>query len=140
MWVATDGKRLLRYDARSGRRTGAFPGRPLNHSISLLATPAAVVIDGGHGTLFARDPASGRLIWEAHTAGAVRSIVYTGDRIWTLTTSATRPTDELVALNPGNGRAVARIGLPTAGGVALEAVGRDLWVTDHDGDLHIVHP
>jgi outer membrane protein assembly factor BamB len=140
VWVATDGKRLLRYDARSGRRTGAFPGRPLNHSISLLATPAAVVIDGGHGTLFARDPASGRLIWEAHTAGAVRSIVYTGDRIWTLTTSATRPTDELVALNPGNGRAVARIGLPTAGGVALEAVGRDLWVTDHDGDLHIVHP
>jgi tRNA-splicing ligase RtcB (3'-phosphate/5'-hydroxy nucleic acid ligase) len=29
------------------------------HSIPLLATPEAVVVDGGHGTLYARDPASG---------------------------------------------------------------------------------
>jgi hypothetical protein len=139
-WVATDGNRLLRYDARSGRRTGAFTGRPLNHSISLVATPEAVVIDGGHGTLYARDPASGHLVWDAPMAGGVRSVVYADGRLWILTTSSTKPTDELVALDPGTGRAVARIGLPTTGGVSLQAVGRDVWVTDHNGDLHIVHP
>ena len=90
--------------------------------------------------LYARDPADGRRVWETPAAGGVDSIAYSGGRIWILTTSATRPTDELLALDPGTGRAVARIGLPTSGGVALVAVGSDLWVTDNNGDLHIVHP
>ena len=90
--------------------------------------------------LYATDPATGRALWQAHVAGGVRAALATGGRIWVLTTSDTRPADELVALDPDTGRAVARVGLPTSGGVALQAVGSDLWVTDQNGDIHIVHP
>jgi hypothetical protein len=63
-----------------------------------------------------------------------------GGHIWILTTSASTPDDELVALDPDDGRVIARVGLPTGDGVALRAVGSDLWVTGSGGDVHIVHP
>ncbi len=108
--------------------------------IELVVLPHAIVINGGNGTLYARDRRNGRTVWTAPLPSHLRSAVTVGNRIWILTGSATKPVDELVALDPGTGRAVSRIGLPTGGGVALQAVGSDLWVTDQNGDVHIVHP
>ena len=140
VWLATDGKRLLRYDVATGRRTASFPGRPLMMPIELVVLPHAIVINGGNGTLYARDRRNGRTVWTAPLPSHLRSAVTVGNRLWILTGSATKPVDELVALDPGTGRAVSRIALPTGGGVALQAVGSDLWVTDQNGDVHIVHP
>jgi sugar lactone lactonase YvrE len=140
VWVATEGSRLLRFDARTAERTGALHGRPLMQPIPLIVTPTAIVIDGQNAKLYATDPATGRALWQAHMAGGAHAALASGGRIWVLTTSDTRPTDELVALDPKTGRAISRVGLPTSGGAALQAVGSDLWVTDSDGDIHIVHP
>jgi outer membrane protein assembly factor BamB len=140
IWIATEGQRLLRFDARTGARTARFPGRPLMQPTQLVVLPRVIVLDGESGTLYARDRETGRTVWQARMPSRLRSAVTVGNRIWILTASATRPVDELVALDPDTGRAVARIGLPTSGGVALQAVGSDLWVTDHNGDVHIVHP
>jgi outer membrane protein assembly factor BamB len=140
IWIATEGARLLRFDARTGERTASFAGRPLNVPVQVIVLDRSIVIDGGHGTLYARDRDTGRAVWEAQLRSRARAAVVVGDRLWILTSSTTEPTDELVALDPDSGRAVARIGLPTSGGVALKAVASDLWVTDQDGDVHIVHP
>ena len=88
IWIATEGQRLLRFDARTGARTARFPGRPLTQPTSLVVLPHAVVIDGENGTLYARDRATGRTVWKAYLPSRMRSAVTVGDRIWILTASA----------------------------------------------------
>jgi outer membrane protein assembly factor BamB len=140
IWLATDLARVLRFDARTTERLAVFRGRPLSHTIPLVVVPEAIVIDGQDGTLYARDPASGRPLWRVPIAGGVRSAAAADGRIWILTASSASTKQQLVALDLDTGRTVVRIGLPTDGGSSLHAVGSDLWVTDGSGDVHIVHP
>ena len=114
-------------------RTARFPGRPLMVPIQLVVLPQAIVIDGGHGNALRPRPGDREDGVGVHEPPSrMRSAVTVDNRIWVLTSSATKPVDELLALDPDIRRAVARIGLPTGGGVALQAVGSDLWVTDQE--------
>ena len=140
VWLATEGSRLLRFDAATGKRLAALRGRPQMFPIPVVVVPGLVVYAGGPAMVYAADAPTGRVRWQTHLAAGARAAVVAGGRIWILTTSATSSNDELVALDPADGRVVARIGLPAGDGVALRAVGSDLWVTSSGGDVHIVHP
>jgi PQQ-like domain len=140
VWLATEGGRLLRFDGRTGRRLVALRIKPVVNPFPLVALPQAVVVDEENATVAALDRRTGRTLWHTHLAGGMRAAVMAGDRLWILTTSDTRPADDLVALDPGTGRTVARIGLPNNGGRAVAAVGSALWVTGETGDVDIVHP
>jgi len=140
VWIATEAGRLERFDGRTGRRLVALTIKPVAKPFPLVALPQAVIIPEEQGAVTALDPRNGRGLWRAHLAGDMRGAVMHGERLWILTSSATRPVDELVALDPGSGRAVARIDLPDAGGSSVNAVGPELWVTDESGDVDIVHP
>jgi hypothetical protein len=139
VWIATEGARLLRFDAATGKRLTALRGRPQMVPIPVVSVRGAVVYGSNSGTLYAVDATTGRSRWRTPLPGRARSVLPRDGRIWILTTSASSPNDELVALDPDTGRAVARVGLPTGDGVALQAVGSDLWVTGSGGDVHIVH-
>jgi outer membrane protein assembly factor BamB len=140
VWIAMEGGRLLRFDARTGARVASLGNQPTDHPFPLVALPGALVVDDEHGTVLARDAASGRTLWRASVPGGIRSAAADGDRLWILTASESDLRDELVALDPGSGRVTGRIALPDGGGRAVQAVGGALWVTNENGDIHIVNP
>lgn len=140
VWTATELGRLERFDARTGRRLTTLPIDPVASSFPLIVVPQAVIVHEDTGAVAAVDPRTGRGLWRAAVAGGMRSAAMLDGRLWILTSSATRPVDELVALDPGSGRALARIELPDAGGSSVNVVGPELWVTDESGDVDIVHP
>jgi hypothetical protein len=139
-WVVAELGRLLRFDVRTGRREAARRVAPVTTPFPLLALPGALIVHESSGVVAARDPGTGRALWKVRMPGGMRAAVVAGGRVWILTTSDTRPADDLVALDPATGRTVERISLPTSGGIAVAVVGSSLWVTDASGAVDIVHP
>ena len=138
-WLATEDGRLLRVDARTGARTGAWPSPPIGGPVDVVAAGNVVAVGGHTGAVTGVDATTGQRRWRTEL-GAARSIAMLDGRLWLAVPSPTRPRDDLLAVDPATGRVVSRSPLPASGAQAVVPVGDALWVVMHDGAVAVVRP
>jgi outer membrane protein assembly factor BamB len=138
VWAATENGRIVRFDPRSGERIAAFDGPVVSRTLPLVVLPGLIVVGDQAGTTLGIDPGTGQERWRARIGSEIRAWATAGGRLWILTASDSGPGYQLLALDPGTGRATARVALPGAGARALVSAGGALWATLQDGRLAVV--
>ena len=135
MTVATDLARLVTFDARTGHQVAAIPFDGPTGAQKLIAMGDAVVAYQRAGTLVSLDPLSGHRRWAVRVGARPQDIAMVGGRLWILAGG-----NQLRALDPGTGRLVARVSLPTEDALTIAAAGATPVVTTQSGELIAVSP
>jgi hypothetical protein len=141
LWVNLADGRLLRYDARTGARTGVLQGP----KSGTLATVAGALYNLADSAVTRLDPATGRVLWRSalHPANpASPNTVTSADGLLWLPTKATgRPGVRIVGLDPNTGRVVSRAPrIAEFGATGFDRVGRELWMTTAGGHVVVTRP
>ena len=149
LWARAEDGQLLRFDARSGVRTGqaTSPGGPAN----LAVIPGAgVVVANQDGTLTRIDAPNGRARWTTRVANVQRSeqgsgrtertVAIAGGTIWVLTEPGLRGTERLTAVDLASGRTLSSAALKDVGAGWLKPIGDDLWYIAPAGYAVVVRP
>ena len=142
--VTTDGRslyvmradgRLLRYDARTGRRLASV--RPAILGFPAAASGGSIMVDGDRG-VGALDARSGRLLWTRDLgAERVNNSVLTGGTLWVQATDRATHRDRLWRIDARSGRVTGSLTLPAFGAAGMAAVGGRLWIVSPSGDLTV---
>lgn len=131
LYIVRGDGRLLRFDARTGKR------------LSAVHAPAAGVLGVAGGTVFlmgdsgvsAVDAATGRVRWtrDLH-AQRINNGTLDGDTLWV---HASDRLDRLWRLDAGTGRVTGSLTLPEFGAASVVAVGKQVWTMSTGGDLQV---
>src|SRR4051794_406518 len=128
--AAADGT-LLRFDPRTGARTGAVPTRLPDPMIR--ATLGRRLVLSSHGEVAAVDPRTGRARWRRRLGFRVGAAVPARGRLWVHSAAREDPGDRLSALDPSTGRLRGTLVLPTFGTTAMARSGGRLWLATAGG-------
>jgi streptogramin lyase len=133
IWLATNNRRLVRLDGRSGAVKATFR-TPFGGELATfadglyLANPTQVV---------RVDPASGRVLWRARysdvgAAAEARGLIWAESR--------DRNGDRVIAVDPRTGRTVTSVHVGEFGALSMGRIGSELWMTTAGGHLIVIRP
>jgi sugar lactone lactonase YvrE len=128
--AAADG-RLLRFDARTGRRAGSVPA-PLP-APAVRATLGRRLVLSSHGTVALVSPRTGRVVWRRRLGFRAGAVVRAGGLLWVHSAARDDPGDRLTALEPATGEVRATQLLPAFGTTGMVFQGGRLWVAAAGG-------
>ena len=135
VYAVTDFGRLETFDARTGARVAAIPIPTPGFGNRLAVVGDTVVVDRADGSFVSVDPITARTRWVARIGSSVHDVVVTGGRLWLLTVDPGSGRDQVLALDPANGKIVSRTTLPSADARALIATPEAPVITTQSGDL-----
>ena len=124
-------RRLLRFDARSGKRLSAVPA----NGAGLLGVSGGTVFLVGDSGLSAVDAATGRTRWTRDLgAQHVNNGTLDGGTLWV---HASDRRDRLWRLDARSGRVTGSLALPEFGAAGVVTVGKQVWTMSIGGDLQV---
>jgi len=141
VWALSAEGRLMRYDTRSGRPSGAQ---------RVHAPVAAYLVGGpsgrlmlllGRGGLALIDPSDGRIVWRVAAGKDIGWVHGREGDLWVQVLapeSSDLAHDQLLRLDPESGRRRGAIELPATGVAGMADVGRDLWTATPGGAVTII--
>jgi hypothetical protein len=133
--VTADGH-LVRFDAWTGTRTRA--GRAPVTAVELRAVAGRRVLATAHGTLYALDVDTGRLVWSRRLGFHVGAIVRSGGIVLAQGAALGDLGDRLWAIDVRTGRVLATMVLPSFGTAGMAAVDGALWITIATGQVMVL--
>ena len=128
--AAADG-RLLRFDARTGRRAGSVPA-PLP-APAVRATLGRRLVLSSHGTWRLSAPRTGRVVWRRRLGFRAGAVVRAHGLLWVHSAALDDPGDRLTALEPVTGEVRATQLLPAFGTTGMVFQGGRLWLAAAGG-------
>jgi hypothetical protein len=128
--AAADGT-LLRFDPRTGRRTGA--AATALPALMIRATLGRRLVVSSRGVVAAVDPVTGRARWRRRLGFRVGAAVRARGRLWVHSAAREDPGDRLSALDPSTGRLRGTLVLPAFGTTAMARSGGRLWLATAGG-------
>jgi hypothetical protein len=144
LWLVVADGRLLGYDARTGKPTGAARIDLGRERLAPAGRALLVIADDGVTRV---DPRSGSVQWRTTVRPALDSqvreplLAESGGRLWMAAYRGGAPDLQLVGLDPQTGEIGPRVALPEVFSISgLTAVDGTLWVTSPSGQLFIVRP
>jgi hypothetical protein len=131
LYIVRGDRRLLRFDARSGKLLSSVPA----NGVGLLGVAGGTVFLVGESGMSAIDGATGRTRWtrDLH-AQQVNNGTLDGTTLW-VHTSERR--DHLWRLDARSGRVTGSLALPEFGATGVVAVGEQVWTMSTGGDLQV---
>ena len=130
--AAADG-RLIRFDARTGRRAGSV-SVPLS-APAMRATLGRRLVLSSHGTVAAVNPRTGRLAWRRRLGFRAGAVVRAHGLLWVQSAARDDPGDRVTALEPATGEVRATALLPAFGTTGMVRQGGRLWLATAGGRL-----
>jgi hypothetical protein len=128
--AAADG-RLIRFDARTGRRAGSV-SVPLP-APAVRATLGRRLVLSSRGTVAVVNPRTGRVAWRRRLGFRAGAVVRAGGLLWVHSAAREDPGDRLTALEPATGEVRATQLLPAFGTTGMVFQGGRLWVAAAGG-------
>ena len=142
LWAITADDRLLRYDARTGKKLSEsrldlpVTFRETQPAPGKLQFAGDTLVTSFPGGLAGIDPYTGRVIWRRHLGVTVHAWTEAGGVIWA-GVSAQGP-DRLVAVHPDDGRVATSVRLDAFSTAGIASVGDELWVTTAGGEAIVL--
>ncbi len=131
LYVVRGDRRLLRFDARSGKRLSAVPA----NGAGLLGVSGGTVFLVGDSGMSAVDAATGRTRWTRDLgAQHVNNGTLDGGTLWV---HASDRRDRLWRLDARSGRVTGSLALPEFGAAGVVTVGKQVWTMSIGGDLQV---
>jgi len=128
--AAADG-RLIRFDARTGRRAGSVPV-PLPAPV-VRGTIGRRLVLSSRGTLASVDPRTGQVSWRRRLGFRAGAVVRARGLLWVHSAAREDPGDRLTALEPATGEVRATRVLPAFGTTGMVRQGGRLWLATAGG-------
>jgi streptogramin lyase len=139
-WAVTLLGRMVRFDARTGRRLSSASTTPLGRPQRPVVLPHALLVDHEDGSIAALDLLTGRERWTARPGTRLLDAGLADGRLWILTADPAEPHDDLHELDPETGRVLTRIALPVGDAETVIASATGLLVTTSNGEVAVVRP
>jgi streptogramin lyase len=135
LYVERGDGRLLRVDARTGKRLSAVRA-PFGGW--LLGVAGGTVFMAGDSGITAVDAATGRPRWTRDLrAERVNNGTLDGATVWVQATDRATTRDRLWRIDARTGHVTGSLGLPEFGASALVTVGKQVWAMSVGGDLQV---
>jgi outer membrane protein assembly factor BamB len=135
LYVERGDGRLLRVDARTGKRLSAVRA-PFGGW--LLGVAGGTVFMAGDSGITAVDAATGRPRWTRDLrAERVNNGTHDGATVWVQATDRATTRDRLWRIDARTGHVTGSLGLPEFGASALVTVGKQVWTMSVGGDLQV---
>jgi virginiamycin B lyase len=127
--------RLLRYDARTGKRLSAVRA---SFGGWLMGVAGGTVFVAGDSGVTAVDAATGRSRWTRDLrAQAVNEGTFDGTTVWVHATDRATTRDRLWRIDARTGHVTGSLTLPEFGAASVVAVGKQVWTMSVGGDLQV---
>jgi outer membrane protein assembly factor BamB len=127
--------RLLRFDARTGKRLSAVRA---SFGGWLMGVAGGTVFVAGDSGLTAVDAATGRPRWTRDLrAQSVNGGVLDGTTVWVQATDRATTLDRLWRIDARTGHVTGSLTLPEFGAAGMVAVGKQVWTMSIGGDLQV---
>jgi outer membrane protein assembly factor BamB len=127
--------RLLRVDARTGKRVSAVRAAAVGPLIGVADGTVLVASDTG---VAAVDAATGQARWSRDLhAERINAGALGGSTIWVQATDRASQRDRLWRLDARSGRVAGSLALPEFGAASMVAVGQQAWTMSTAGELEI---
>jgi streptogramin lyase len=142
LWAITTNSRLLRFDARTGRKLSDSPlslqppdpnADPVPGSLGFAGDALVTTVRGGLARI---DPYTGRVVWRRPLGQNVQTWTGDGGLIWAAV--ATRKSDRLFAVDPHDGHVATSVDLVAFGSSGIAAIDHQLWVTTAAGEAVVL--
>jgi hypothetical protein len=128
--VAADGQ-LMRFDARTGRRTGSV-SVPLP-APAVRATLGRRLVLASHGTVAAVNPRTGGMAWRRRLGFRAGAAIRAHGLLWVHSAAREDPGDRVTALEPATGEVRATTLLPVFGTTGMVRQGGRIWLATAGG-------
>jgi outer membrane protein assembly factor BamB len=135
LYLTRSDGRLLRFDARTGKRLSAVRA---SFGGWLMGVADGTVFVAGDSGVTAVDAATGRPRWTRDLrAQSVNDGILDGTTVWVQATDRATPRDRLWRIDARTGHVTGSLTLPEFGAADVIAVGKQVWTMSVGGDLQV---